>query len=73
MYAAEDKNLQIIEQELRFIARHSQTIQGTGGSDFEAVDEICTTVYSALRALDEHKQTLRPEHEESLTGVGLAA
>jgi hypothetical protein len=51
----EDKNLSIVEQELRFIARHSQMIEGRGGSDFEAVDEIWLAVNSALRALDEHR------------------
>jgi hypothetical protein len=51
----EDKNLRVIEQELRFIARHSQMIEGSGDSDFEAVDEIWLAVNSALRALDEHR------------------
>ena len=73
MYAAEDKNLQIIEQELRFIARHSQTIEGNGGSDFEAVDEICRAVNSALRALDEHRLSLARAPEGAAVGVGLAA
>ena len=54
----EDDNLRIIEQELRFISRHSQTIEGRGESDFEAVDEICMAVISALRALDD----LRPSY-----------
>lgn len=47
----EDDNLRIIEQELRFISHHSQTIEGRGESDFEAVDEIYMAVISALRVL----------------------
>ena len=64
-----DKHLDLIEQKLRFIARESQRIEDS----YDVIDEINFAVVSALRALDEHKQTLRPEHEESLTGVGLAA
>ena len=69
----EDKTLNLIEHELRFIARHSQTIEGRGGSDFEAVDEICMAVNSALRALDELRLSLRPAYEGVPVGVDLAA
>ena len=55
----QDPNLSLIERELRFIARHSQTIIGAGGSDFEAIDEINLAVVSALHALDEYRQTLQ--------------
>ncbi len=59
-----EKKLNIIEQELRFIARHSQTIEGSGGSDFEAVDEINMAVNSALRALHELKLSLQPASDD---------
>jgi hypothetical protein len=55
----EDKNLRTIAQELRFIGRHVQTIEGVGGPDFEAVDEIAMAVNSALRALNEYKLSLQ--------------
>ncbi len=54
----QDPNLSLIEQELRFIARHSQTIEGGCGADFEAIDEINLAVVSALHALEEFRQTL---------------
>jgi hypothetical protein len=60
---AEDNNLKLIESELKFISRHVQTIEGAGGSDFEAVDEICLAVNSALRALAEYKLSLQPDAE----------
>lgn len=49
-------NLSIIEQELNFIARHSQTIEGKSDSDFEAIDAIWRAVSTALQALDEHRR-----------------
>lgn len=65
----EDKTLSLIEHELRFIARRSQTIEGTGSSDFEAVDEICMAVNSALLALNEHRLSLEAAREGTPVGV----
>ncbi|MBC7933536.1 MAG: hypothetical protein H7Z38_23495 [Rubrivivax sp.] len=72
MHAA-DKNLRIIDQELRFIARHSQAIEGAGSSDFETVDELNMAVGSALRALAEYRLSLEPTCEAVPAGVAVAA
>jgi hypothetical protein len=72
MHAA-DSHLRTVEQELRFIARHSQTIQGGCGADFEAVDEINMAVAAALRALREYESGLKPSHGDDRGGVPLAA
>lgn len=70
MQTAEDRNLKIIASELSFISRHVQTIEGAGGHDFEAVDEIAMSVHSALRALEEYKLSLQPAAtEEALDGA----
>jgi hypothetical protein len=69
--ALQDTNLKLIETELRFIGRHVQTIEGAGGSDFEAVDEIGMAVESALRALAEYKLSIQPASEEIPAGVTL--
>ncbi|MGB7923433.1 MAG: hypothetical protein WCF57_09330 [Pyrinomonadaceae bacterium] len=73
MQTARDKHIQIIERELRFISRHVQIIEGAGGSDFGAVDEICMSVNSALRALSEYRLSLRPANEEVPAGLSVAA
>lgn len=64
-----DKNLALIEHELRFIARESQQIE----SSYDIVDEINYAVVSALRALAEHKVSLRQERAELPKGAVLAA
>ena len=69
MTKASDENLSLIEQELRFIARESQHIEGS----FDTVDEINLAVVSALRALDEYRLSLGNTGEEVADGVGLAA
>ena len=69
MATIQDKNLALIEQELRFIARHSKTIEGGCGADFEAVDEINMAVESALQALFEHRLSLEAAREEMPEGV----
>lgn len=73
MQTARDKHLQIMEHELRFISRHVQTIEGAGGSDFEAVDEICISINSALRALSEYRLSLHPANEDVPAGLSVAA
>lgn len=70
---AADKNLSLIESELKFIRRHIQTVEGAGRSDFEAVDEIGMSVESALLALFEYRLGLEPACEEVPAGVPLAA
>lgn len=69
MNAAEDKNPTLIENELRFIRRHVQSIDG----NFDAVDEIGMAVESALRALHEYNLSLQPACEEVPAGVPMAA
>jgi hypothetical protein len=69
MHTAEDKNLELIESELRFISRHSQQIEG----NFDVVDELAMAIESALRALFEYKLSLEPEVTEEAAGVALAA
>ena len=69
MHAAEDKNLSLIESELRFIRRH---VQGFS-SDFDRTDEIGMAVESALRALREYELSLQPACEEVPAGVPIAA
>ena len=73
MATPEEKYLSVIEKELRFIARHSQVIEGMGESDFETVDEICMAVNSALRALDEYRLSLLPTCVAAQEVVSLAA
>ncbi|MBV8856316.1 MAG: hypothetical protein JOZ02_05070 [Acidobacteria bacterium] len=68
----EDDNLRIIEQKLRFISRHSQTIEGRGESDFEAVDEICMAVISALRALDGCRLSYQQPRDQALASAPVA-
>ena len=67
----QDKNLSLIETELKFIARQSQRIAGAGREDFEAVDEIGMAVESALRALEEYKLSQQPATGEMPEGVRL--
>ena len=69
MHTAQDKNLALVEQELRFIRRHVQGFT----SDFDRADEIGMAVESALRALGEYKLSLQPACEEVPSGVPLAA
>lgn len=67
-----DRNLALIESELRFIARHAQTIEGSGGSDYERIDELGLAVESALRALFEYKLSIQPDATEEIPeGVSL--
>ena len=73
MYAAADKNLKLISQELAFIRRHVHTIECSRGEYFETVDRIALAVQSALEALDEYKLSLEPEVTEEAAGVALAA
>jgi hypothetical protein len=69
MRTANNKYLQIVEQELRFIACESQQINGC----YDIVDEINHAVVSALRALEEHKLSLDQEREELSGDTALAA
>jgi hypothetical protein len=71
MQAAADKNLFLIETELRFIRRHVQRVTGAGREDFETVDDIGMAVESALRALEEYKLSLQTAREETPEGVVL--
>ncbi len=66
---AEAKALQTIEAELRFIARHSQQVEGS----FEVVDEINFAVNSALRALHELQLERQEATEEIPAGVTYSA
>lgn len=68
----EDDSLKVIEQELRFISRRSQTIAGRGESDFEAVDEICMVVISALRTLDGFRLSYQQPRDQALAGAPTA-
>jgi hypothetical protein len=61
--AAEDKNLKLVESELRFISRHVQAVRT---DDFGAVDEIGMAVESALRALFEYKLSVQPDTAEEI-------
>lgn len=54
-----DKNLQLLEQELRFILRRTQGFS----TEFERADEIGMAANSALRALTE----FRLDHQEGAT------
>jgi hypothetical protein len=65
----EDKNLALIEQELRFIRRHVQGFD----ADFDRADEIGMSVESALRALREYELSLQPACEEVPADVPIAA
>lgn len=62
MHAAEDRNLKLIESELRFIACHVQTVDG----NFDVVDEIGMAVESALRALHEYRLSIQPDTTEEI-------
>jgi hypothetical protein len=73
MTTAADNNLRIVEQELRFIGRHSNTIEGGCGADFEAMDEINMAVESALRALHEYQLSLQPLNKDAPASVPLNA
>ncbi len=64
MTTTKDKNLNIIETELKFVARQAQLIEGSGSEDYETVDEIGMAIQSALRALTEYKLSLEPVAEE---------
>lgn len=67
---AEDKNLQLIESELKFIARHVQTVEG----NYVVVDEVAMAAESALRALHEYKLSIQPDTTEEIpAGVGYPA
>lgn len=57
-----DKNLSLIESELKFISRHAQTVEG----NFEVVAEIGMAVESALRALHEYKLSIQPDATEEI-------
>ena len=69
MHSTENKGLELIEHELRFIARESQRIEGC----YDTIDEINYAVVSALRALEEHRLSLGRECEEPQSGDVLAA
>jgi hypothetical protein len=64
-----DKNLALIEQELRFISRQSQEIEGS----YDIVDGINFAIISALRALQEYKMKRTPKRDEVPAGDALAA
>lgn len=66
-----DKNLGIIESELRFIGNHLQTVEGNGGSDFDAIDELYMALASAKSALEKYKLSLQPEANEEAAGGAL--
>lgn len=59
-----EKNLNLIEAELRFISRQLGRVEGANGNDFETVDELAMAAASALRALFEYKLSLQPEVTE---------
>lgn len=63
---AADKNLNLIESELKFIARH---VQNMLTEDYEAQHEIDTAIDSALQALFEYKLSLEPACEEIPAGA----
>ena len=69
MADTKDKNLSLIERELRFIARHSQQIEGS----FDVVHDINLAIVSALRALDEYTLSQQPACEEIPVGLPVAA
>ena len=64
MTEIKDTNLELIERELKFIARQAQCIEGARREDFERVDEIGMAIESALRALEEYKLSLQPAIDE---------
>ena len=66
-----DKNLEIIVHELKFVGRMAQRSEGNGGSDFDRVDEIGMAGESALRTLEEYKLGLAPVSEETPEAVTL--
>jgi hypothetical protein len=68
MHAADDP-LRTVEQELRFIARQAQSIEGGCGADLEAVDEINMSVEAALKALRAYGLTLRPSSGDTASGT----
>ena len=68
MADSENKNLNLIEAELKAIRR---TAEHTG--DYEAADYIGRAVESALRALFEYRLELQPACEEIPADVRLAA
>jgi hypothetical protein len=63
---AVDRNLSLIETELRFIACHVQNMET---SDYEAQHEIDMAVQAALQALFEYRLSLEPACEEIPAGV----
>lgn len=71
MLTATEKLINQFESELNFIGRHVQTIEGGGGHDFEAVDEIAMSVEAAKRMLFELRLELQPANEEIPADVPL--
>jgi plasmid stability protein len=69
---AEDSHLRTVEQELRFIARQSMTIEGGCMADLEAADEIRMAVESALKALREYQSSLQTQDGEKVNGPQVA-
>lgn len=65
---AEDKNLKLIESELKSIRRSAGH-----SSDYETADYIGRAVASALQALAEYKLSLEPACEEIPAGVSYPA
>lgn len=63
---AAEKNITLLESELRYIARIISNLQT---SDFEAVDEIHRAIESAKRAAHELKLDAQPATEEIPEGV----
>lgn len=68
MQAAEDKNLELLESELKTIRRAAEH-----PADYEAADVIGRAVESALCALFEYRLSLEPACEEVPAGAALAA
>lgn len=64
MRAAEDKNLSLIESELKSIRRTAEH-----SSDYETADYIGRAVASALQALSEYKLNIEPACEDIPAGV----
>jgi len=63
-----DKNLKLIESELKAIRRAAEAC-----ADFEAADTISRAADSALRALFEYELSAAPAAEEIPAGVSLPA
>lgn len=63
----EDKNLSLLESELKFISRQAQRIDADNVENFDRADDIGCAVESDLRALEEYRLSQQP------AGAALAA